>query len=89
MVNGKSAFCIGNSYELPCMYGLLDIDFIEELKESPTYSIMDFMREYQSFWTGSSSDSLVSDEKLNKCRNVGIAEWEHCGDEKVEYCLGL
>jgi len=87
MLNGKSAFCIGNSYELPCMYGQLDIDFIEELRESPTYSILDFMREYQSIWTGSSSDSLVSDEKLKKCRFVGIAEWEHCGDENIEYCL--
>jgi hypothetical protein len=87
MLSGKSAFCIGNSYELPCIHGQLDIDFIEELRESPTYSIMDFMREYQSIWTGSSSDSLVSDDKLNKCRIVGIAEWEHCGDDKVEYCL--
>jgi len=87
MLNGKSAFCLGNSYELPCMYGQLDIDFIEELRESPTYSIMDFMREYQSIWTGSSSDSLVSDDKIQKCRTVGIAEWEHCGDENVEYVL--
>ncbi len=87
MLSGKSAFCIGNSYELPCMYGQLDIDFIEELRESPTYSILDFMREYQSIWTGSSSDSLVSDDKLQKCRNVGIAEWEHCGDNNVIYCL--
>lgn len=87
MLNGKSAFCLGNSYELPCLHGQLDIDFIEELRESPTYSIMDFMREYQSFWTGSSSDSLVSDEKLKKSRFVGIAEWEHCGDDRVEYSL--
>jgi hypothetical protein len=87
MLDGKSAFCLGNSYELPCMHGQLDMDFVEELKESPTYSIMDFMREYQSIWTGSSSDSLVSDEKLNKCRNLGIAEWEHCGDDHVIYCL--
>lgn len=87
MINGKSAFCLGNSYELPSMYGQLDIDFIEELKESPTYSIMDFMREYESIYTGSSSDSLVSDEKLNKCRTLGIAEWEHCGDENVDYVL--
>jgi len=87
MVNGKSAFCLGNSYELPCLHGQLDIDFIEELRESPTYSIMDFMREYQSIWTGSSSDSLVSDDKLRKIRVVGVAEWEHCGDNKVEYCL--
>ncbi len=87
MLQGKSAFCLGNSYELPCEHGQLDYDFVEELRESPTYSIMDFMREYQSIWTGSSSDSLVSDEKVNKCRWVGIAEWEHCGDESVEYCL--
>lgn len=87
MIDGKSAFCLGNSYELPCMYGQLDIDFIEELRESPTYSIMDFMREYESIWTGSSSDSLVSDEKLKKCRTVGIAEWEHCGDENIQYIL--
>lgn len=41
MVNRRSAFCLGNSYELPCLYGQLDIDFIEEKRESPTYSIMD------------------------------------------------
>ena len=87
MMDGKSAFCLGNSYELPCMHGLLDIDFVEELRESPTYSIADFMREYQSIWTGSSSNSLVSDEKLKKSRVVGVAEWEHCGDSLAEYCL--
>lgn len=41
MLSKKSAFCLGNSYELPCLYGQLDIDFIEEKKESPTYSISD------------------------------------------------
>jgi hypothetical protein len=87
MINGKSAFSVGNSYELPCLHGQLDYDFVEELKESPTYSIMDFMREYESIWTGSSSDSLVADDKLNDCRTLGIAEWEHCGDKDVEYVL--
>lgn len=87
MLNGKSSFCLGNSYELPCDYGHLDIDFVESLKDSPTYKLADFMREYESIWTGSSSDSLVSEEKLNKSRVVGIAEWEHCGDENVEYVL--
>ncbi len=87
MMNGDSAFCTGNSYELPCMYGQLDIDFVEEKRESPTYSILDFMREYESIYTGSSSDSLVSDAKLNKCRKLSIPEWEHCGDSRVEYVL--
>lgn len=87
MLNGKSAFNIGNSYELPAMHDQLDIDFVEELKESPTYSIMDFMREYESVWTGSSSDSLVADDKLNDCRALGVAEWEHCGKSDVDYVL--
>jgi hypothetical protein len=87
MLSGGSAFCIGNSYDLPCLFNQLDIDFIEEKRESPTYSIMDFMREYESIYTGSSSDSLVSDEKLNKCRILGVAEWEHSGETKVEYVL--
>ena len=87
MVNGKSAFSIGNSYDLPCMHNQLDIDFIEELKESPTFSIMDFMREYESVWTGSSSESLVSDDKLNNARTNGIAEWRHSGEKNVEYVL--
>ncbi len=87
MLDGESAFCTGNSYELPCMYGQLDIAFIEEKRDSPTYSILDFMREYESIYTGSSSDNLISDEKLNKCRTLSIAEWEHCGDTKVQYVL--
>ncbi len=87
MLKGDSSFCVGNSYELPCLYDQLDIDFIEEKRESPTYSILDFMREFESIYTGSNSDSLVSDEKLNKCRTVSIAEWEHCGDTNVQYVL--
>jgi len=87
MLEGKSAFAIGNGYELPCMFGQLDIDFVEELRESPTFSILDFMREYESIWSGSSSDNLVSEDKLNKCRDLGIAEWEHCGDKNVMYSL--
>lgn len=86
-LNGKSAFCIGNSYELPCMFGQLDIDFVEDLKESPTYAISDFMREYESIYTGSNSDNLVSEDKLNKARFVKHAEWEHCGDANVDYVL--
>lgn len=86
-LQGKSAFCIGNSYELPCMFGQLDIDFVEDLKESPTFAITDFMREYESIYTGSNSDNLVSEERLNKARYVKCAEWKHCGDSNVEYVL--
>lgn len=87
MIDGKSAFCIGNSYELPVMFERLDRDFIEEKRESPTYSILDFMREYESIYTGSGTDSLVSDDKVKKSRTVSVAEFEHCGDKNCEYIL--
>lgn len=87
MLQGKPAFNIGNGWELPVMHGQLDEDFVLDLRESPTFSISDFQREYESIWTGTSSDSLVSDEKLLKTRKLKIAEWEHCGDEDVEYIL--
>ncbi|TRZ52806.1 MAG: DNA-packaging protein [Dehalococcoidia bacterium] len=87
MIKEDSSFALGNSYELPCMYGQLDIDFVESLRESPTFSLYDFMREYESLYTGSSSDALVSDEKLQKSRCVGVAEFENCGEKGIEYCL--
>lgn len=87
MLDGKSSFVLGNSYELPCMYNQLDIDFVEGVKDSPTYNIMDFMREYESIYTGSSADSLVPEDKLKKTRKQGTAEWEHCGDPYVSYVL--
>ena len=89
MLNGESAFCTGNSYELPCMYGQLDIAFIEEKRDSPTYSILDFMREYESIYTGSSSDNLISDEKLNKCRTLSIAEWSIAEIQKYNMYLHM
>ena len=46
-----------------------------------------FMREYESIYTGSNSDNLVSEEKLAKARTVQCAEWEHCGKSNVEYVL--
>ena len=64
-----------------------DIDFVEDLKESPTYSISDFMREYESIYTGSNSDNLVSEEKLNKSRVLKHAEWKDCEDGVSEYVL--
>lgn len=86
-LNGESAFCLGNSYELPCLYGQLDEDFIEEKKTSPTFSISSFMREYESIYTGSNKDNLVSEEKLNNARVVKCAEWEACNDPNVFYVL--
>ena len=86
MLNGKSAFNIGCGYELPCMHEQLDINFINEQKESPTYNPLAFQREYESIWTGSSEDSLINLENLNKCRILTKPELK-AEDKNAEYIL--
>lgn len=87
MENGESAFFIGNSYELPCMHDLLEYEFVESMRNSPTVSQLDFLREYCSVYTGSSTDALVQIDVLKKCRNLKVAEWEAVDDPKVMYAL--
>jgi len=86
MVKGGSAFAIGASYELPCMHNQLDINFVVEQKESPTFNPMSFQREYESIWTGSSTDSLVSLDDLNKCRILTTPE-DKATDKDAQYVL--
>lgn len=83
---GKNSFSIGAGYELPCMHGQLDIDFVHSMKESPTVSPLGFMREYESVWTGSSESSLVSLEDINKCRVIKKPELKAM-DKNAEYIL--
>jgi hypothetical protein len=88
MKQGKSSFSIGNSYELPCMHGQLDIDFVNEQKESPSFNPLSFAREYESIWTGSSENSLVSLENLNQCRTLSYPEDKYNEKAKdAEYIL--
>lgn len=86
MIKGNSAFAIGVGYELPCMHEQLDINFVNEQKESPTFSPLSFQREYESIWTGSSTDSLVSLDDLNKCRVLPKAE-DKAMDKDAQYVL--
>jgi hypothetical protein len=86
MAQGKSSFSIGSGYELPCMHGQLDVNFVMEQKESPTFNVHSFLREYESVWTGSSQDSLVSLDDLNKCRTLSVAE-DKATDKNAEYIL--
>lgn len=86
MVHGKSAFALGTGYELPVMHNQLDLNFVTEQKESPTVNPLDFQREYESIWTGSSDQSLVSLDSLNKCRILTQAE-DKAIDKEAEYVL--
>jgi hypothetical protein len=86
MVQGKSAFIVGASYELACMHELLSMDYIQELKESSNFNVLSFSREYESIWTGSSENSLISLDDFRKCRTLTDAEMK-ATDKKAMYIL--
>ncbi|MFS0905795.1 DNA-packaging protein [Priestia aryabhattai] len=75
MARGKSAYVIGNDWTLPVMFEQLDPDYIEEVRNDPSMSPLQFAREYQSVWTGSSENSLVQLKDLEKCRVLTKAEF--------------
>ncbi|QPK89736.1 DNA-packaging protein [Bacillus velezensis] len=86
--NKKSAFVVGNDYNLPVLFEQLDSDYIESVRNDPSMSPLQFAREYRSEWTGSSENSLVQLKDLEKCRTIANAEFgEKAG--KHEYIISV
>lgn len=84
MAREKSAYVIGNDFSLPVMFEQLDPDYIEEVKNDPSMSPLQFAREYMSVWTGSSENSLVQLKDLEKCRVLTDAEFSYT-KSKIEH----
>lgn len=87
MVQGKSAFILGSSYEMPVAFDLLDLGDINARKESPTFNPVAFLREYGSVWSGSSDKSLVDLETFREARILKVAEHKAVKDKNSEYVL--
>lgn len=86
MIEGDpNYFYIGNSWEITVILGLKTIQEISDYAEDAT--LLDFMREFGSIWTGTTANSLVSDEILNRSRKIKYAEFGHSGDVKARYIV--
>lgn len=70
----ESAFVWGGTYRVPVHYGLLDKNYIDEIRLSSTYRSESFGKEYLSIWSGGSSETWVDIERLNKYRTILRAE---------------
>ena len=70
IINPKKAFVWGCDYRVPVLHGLLEKQFIQELKMSPTYQEEVFAREYLSVWSGGSEESWFNFDKLQKYRKI-------------------
>lgn len=74
---------------MPVYYGLLNREFVMNLKDSGTYDEASFSREFLSRWTHSVEGSLFDFERLSKLRKIKKAEWRREDDENVFYIGSL
>lgn len=75
IINPKSSFVWGCDYRVPMKHGLIDKQFIQELKMCPTYKEDSFAR-ILSIWTGGSDESWFNYDNMVKYRKAcesGIA----------------
>ena len=71
----KTSFTIGLDYRIPVLHGLIDRQYVQQLKLSPSYNEQTFASEYMGVWQGGSEDSWYNFEKLSKYRKIKNPEW--------------
>jgi len=77
------AFVMGGTFKIPVLAGLLDKDFITDLRRDGTFNEVSFLREYESKWAGSSEDAFFKGEAFDRNRILQKPEYEHSGRSSV------
>lgn len=70
IIDPQNAICIGCDYRIPVMHGLIDKNFINKLKISPSFNEVSFAREYMSYWGGGEDESWFNFDKLQRYRKL-------------------
>ena len=82
---------MGGTYETPVISGLLDEDFVEQLRLQGTFNDQSFNREYRSIWSGDVENAFFSSEKFDKYRVLLQPEYEYSGrsSKNAYYVFGI
>ena len=82
---------MGGTYETPVISGLLDEDFVEQLRLQGTFNDESFNREYKSIWSGDVENAFFSSEKFDKYRVLLQPEYEYSGrsSKNAYYVFGI
>ena len=59
---------MGGTYQTPVICGLLDEDFVQQLRLQGTFNEESFNRQYCSIWSGDVQNAFFSSEKFDKYR---------------------
>lgn len=85
------AIILGGSWRTPVMEGLLNKNFVQDMKMAGTFNEAAFDREYESKWIGSVEGAFFDSNKFDKHRILQLAESEANGRNNANsyYVLGV
>ena len=91
IINEDEVMIMGGTYETPVKEGLLNEDFVDQLKLSGTYNQDSFDREYRSLWSGDAQNAFFSGDKFDKHRTLLQPENEYSGrsSKSAYYVIGV
>lgn len=82
---------IGGTYRIPVLVGLLDKNFVKDLKMDDTFNETSFNREYESKWSGTVEDAFFDSEVFDRNRILKQPEYEASGrsNKGAQYILSV
>ena len=82
---------MGGTYQTPVVSGLLDEDFVEQLKLQGTFNDESFNRQYRSIWSGDVENAFFSSEQFDKHRVLLQPQYEYSGrsTKSAYYVFGV
>lgn len=91
IINEDEVMILGGTYDTPVKAGLLNEDFVDQLKLSGTYNQDSFDRQYRSIWSGDAENAFFSGDKFDKHRVLLQPEYEYSGrsSKNAYYVIGV
>ncbi len=91
VVRPKDAIVLGGSWRVPVIFGLLDKNFVRDLKMDGTFNEDSFEREYESKWTGDIESAFFSSDRFDKQRKINMPEWKYSNKTSKDgyYIMGV
>ena len=82
---------MGGTYQTPVISGLLDEDFVQQLRLQGTFNDESFNRQYRSIWSGDVENAFFSSEKFDKYRVLLQPQYEYSGRsaKNAYYVFGI
>ena len=91
IIDPSEYMIMGGTYETPVISGLLDQDFVDQLRLQGTFNDESFNRQYRSIWSGDVENAFFSSEKFDKYRVLLQPENEYSGrsSKNSYYVFGI